>query len=308
MATKKSSTSKTARVMNLLSKSREEPAPVEEAAAPVAAVEESAPAAPAEPAAPDAAVAAPVHAAPTPPIITAMQADSAISNQVMSALEDALGSELGAEAAQAAPVQPESAPEPTQEVPVEPAPVQPESAPVSTQEKSAAEPTPVPMSEPAQEEPVAQPAPVQPESAPVPTQQEPVANAPATPAAEPVVSEAELGAAPVQTNTSPEPENEPSPPTQFKVDPNTTYVNVMEALVEEKATKYIDMFGLCKCHRCVADVKAYALNHLVPKYVVMRTGEVIPRITLYEGQFSADVTAQILTACKVVMANPRHDL
>ena len=71
--------------------------------------------------------------------------------------------------------------------------------------------------------------------------------------------------------------------------------------------KYIKMFGLCTCPRCVADVKALALNRLPPKYVVMRTGEMIPRITLYEGQFSAAVTAQILTACNAVMQNPRHD-
>ncbi len=81
----------------------------------------------------------------------------------------------------------------------------------------------------------------------------------------------------------------------------------METLVDEKAMKYIDMFGLCTCSRCVADVKALALNRLDAKYVVMRTGEEIPRISLYEGKFSAAVTAQLLSACKIVMESPRHD-
>ncbi|MBR2132923.1 MAG: late competence development ComFB family protein, partial [Oscillospiraceae bacterium] len=99
----------------------------------------------------------------------------------------------------------------------------------------------------------------------------------------------------------------PASPSKVQVDSDTTYVNVAEVLVEEKAMKYIKMFGLCTCPRCVADVKALALNRLPPKYVVMRTGEMIPRITLYEGQFSAAVTAQILTACNAVMQNPRHD-
>ena len=253
MATKKSSTSKTARVMNLLSKSHEE-ALTEETAVSVSSDEGSVavPAAAKE-------TAAPVHAAPTPPIISAMQADSAISHQVMSALENALDDEIGAEAAR------------------EPAPTQ-ESAPVE-EDTAVADAAPV-------EEPVEEAAPAE--------------EAPDT-AADPSPVAASEG-------DDFDPSREPSPPTRFKVDRHSTYVNVMETLVEEKAAKYIDLFGLCKCHRCVADVKAYALNHLAPKYVVMLTGEVIPRISVYEGQFAADVTAQILTACKVVMASPRHDL
>jgi DNA mismatch repair ATPase MutL len=87
----------------------------------------------------------------------------------------------------------------------------------------------------------------------------------------------------------------------------TTYVNVMQILVEENTEKYMKMFGLCQCPRCVVDVKALALNNLPPKYVVMKEGEMVPRITLYEGRFQTAVTAQVLRACQSVMANPRHD-
>lgn len=286
MATKKSSTSKTARVMNLLSKSREEAPTAEETAVAVPSAEESAPAAAPAPAS-EAAAPAPVHTAPTPPIITAMQADSAISHQVMSALETALDSELAAEAPQAAPVAETVHVTPETEAPAEDqtAPVE-ETAPAEVQAEAA------PVEETVPAEAQAETAPVEEQAAP--------AEAPAT--AEESAPAADSG------DDDFDPDHEPSPPTQFKVDRHSTYVNVMETLVEEKAAKYIDLFGLCKCHRCVADVKAYALNHLTPKYVVMLTGEVIPRISVYEGQFSADVTAQILTACKVVMANPRHDL
>lgn len=289
MATsKKSSTSKTARVMNLLSKSRED-APAEQNVAPTPA-----PAAPesaevsaqnvpvAEPAAP-AAPAPAAHSNHTTPLISSMQADSAISNQVLSALENALDEELST-AQDEVPAAPAPSAPPVQEVVVE--------SVASPAEEETAEPTPVP--ETLAEEPE--------EVAPVPeVVSEPVAEtAP--------VSVQEPAPAPVAAAApSAESAEDPAPPTQFKVDADTTYVNVMETLVEEKANKYIDLFGLCKCHRCVADVKAYALNHLNPKYVVMRTGEVIPRITLYENQFSAVVTAQILNACKIVMASPRHD-
>lgn len=86
------------------------------------------------------------------------------------------------------------------------------------------------------------------------------------------------------------------------------YMNIMEALVEEKCMKYINMFGLCTCSRCVADVKALALSNLPPKYVVMHKGELIPMLTVFEGRFNSALTAQILNACKIVMEHPRHTL
>ena len=276
MATsKKSSTSKTARVMNLLSKNREEPeAEVTSVEAPV--VESPAAAAPIEApaaAAPAAAPAAVPHST-TPPLISSMQADSAISDQVFTALESALEDELGASPA------PESAPEPESA---------PQSEPVSAPEP---EPETVPAPQP---EPKPAPAPqAKVESVPAP-QISPTAVLEPSPVAQALaaaVAKEDLGTA---------------PPTQFTVDKATIYVNVMEALVEEKANKYIDLFGLCKCPRCVADVKAMTLNRLEPKYVVMKKGDVIPRITLYEGQFAAAVTANLLTACKRVMESPRHD-
>ncbi|MBR3703877.1 MAG: late competence development ComFB family protein [Oscillospiraceae bacterium] len=252
--TKKSSTSKTARVMNLLSKNREEPAPeletpVEEtqtAPESTSAAETAAPAS-IEPANAPASV---PHST-TPPIISSMQADSVISDQVFSALETALGNELGESAPAPAPVVvAESAPAPAPVAAAEPAPAP---APVV-----AAEPAPVPDPEP--------------------------------------VSLHDL-----------KPDPALHPPTLYPVNNATIYVNVMEALVEDKAMKYINMFGLCKCPRCIADVKSLALNRLDPKYVVMHTGEVIPRISLYEGKYAAAVTAQLLSACKIVMEHPRHD-
>ena len=84
------------------------------------------------------------------------------------------------------------------------------------------------------------------------------------------------------------------------------YMNVMQVLVEEKAPKYVQMFGLCSCERCMEDVKALTLNNLPPKYVVLERGDMIPRLTVYEGKFSSDITAQLLQACKLVMERPHH--
>ena len=254
--TKKSSTSKTARVMNLLSKNREETTPEVETAAAQTPEEQIAAPAP-EVAAP---AAAPAPHSAKPPIISSMQADSVISEQVFSALENALDTELSNSAA----AQNFSDSEPAPAVEAEPE-IAPEVAP---EPEPTPEPAPEPEPEPAPEvvpEPVAAPAP------------------------------------------DPEPEEMPHPPTRFPIDRSTIYVNVMETLVEEKAMKYITRFGLCDCSRCVADVKALALNRLEPKYVVMHNGEEPPRISFYESKYSAAVTAQLIAACGIVMDKPRHD-
>ncbi|MBD5118142.1 MAG: late competence development ComFB family protein [Clostridiales bacterium] len=115
----------------------------------------------------------------------------------------------------------------------------------------------------------------------------------------------------------PQPEPEPAPAAQPEAGEASKwdeshlpaypgYMNVMQVLVEEKAPKYVQMFGLCSCERCMEDVKALTLNHLPPKYVVLERGDMVPRLTVYESKFSSDITAQLLQACKLVMERPHH--
>lgn len=85
-----------------------------------------------------------------------------------------------------------------------------------------------------------------------------------------------------------------------------TCMNVMQALVEEKADKYIAKFGICPCARCKIDVMALALTNLPAKYVVVRESEAIPMLTVYEGRYNAAVISQVMWACKRVMDFPRH--
>lgn len=136
--------------------------------------------------------------------------------------------------------------------------------------------------------------------------------APAQAAAEPE-SVPVRAADPVQPESA-EPEPESAEPVQtaeqeeprFAEPENPGYINVMQVLVEEKAPKYIQMFGLCQCRRCLEDVKALTLNHLPPKYVVLAEGDRVPRLTVYEGRYGSDITAQLLQACKAVMQRPHH--
>lgn len=147
----------------------------------------------------------------------------------------------------------------------------------------------------------ASPEPAQP--APEPVRAE---AAPEQPKAEPVTAEA------APASHEPEP-GAPAPSASGQdeaprfVDPvDPGYINVMQVLVEEKAPKYIEMFGLCTCKRCLEDVKALTLNHLPPKYVVLADGDRVPRLTVYEGRYSSDITAQLLKSCHAVMERPHH--
>ena len=237
---KDNKTSKTARVMNLLSKKNDP------AAAANDAPEAAAPAAP---------------AAPVPPIVTSMAPDAAVSVKIKNALEDALENELGSAAPEVPAPQPEL--EPMFEPLPEPEPEQ--EAPLSIEDFVALD-IPVASDGGGDENPDD-------------------------------YVELEISAG---LDDSPVQWKEPLMPV------NPGYINVMQVLVEEKAPKYVQMFGLCSCERCMEDVKAYTLNHLPPKYVVLEPGDRIPRLTVYEGKLTSDITAQLLQACKVVMERPHH--
>ncbi|MBR3560039.1 MAG: late competence development ComFB family protein [Oscillospiraceae bacterium] len=83
--------------------------------------------------------------------------------------------------------------------------------------------------------------------------------------------------------------------------------NVTQALVEDKADKYIKMFGLCNCNRCRIDVIALALSNLPAKYVVAKPHELIPRLSMYEQRYNAAVVTQVMGACRKVLDRPHHE-
>ncbi len=166
----------------------------------------------------------------------------------------------------------------------------------------------------------APPAAAKPVTETVPPAAAPVVETAAPPAAEPVIEETPPAAAEPAVEAAPEteaaqPENDEEEEgdtpmsqaiTNVDQDDEISCINVMQALVDEKAPRYLGMFGLCSCPRCLADVKALALSNLPPKYIVMPKGDVIPTLTVYEGKFAPAITAQIINASKIVMQFPRH--
>ncbi len=336
-AKKNAKSSKTAHVLNLLA-----PGGENEAIRPPA-VSQAEPAAPPEDAAavpaPEAA-AAPVEASRplTPPILeVARSNDEQVSLQIKDALESELLSELGdvpsAGAAPALEPEPEPAPEPEPvpepEPELEPEPVpEPEPEPQPAPEAaSESEPEAETIPEPASKlepipEPEPQPAPEaasepEPEAETIP---EPASKPEPIPEPEPLPAPEAASESEPEAETIPEPASEPEPipepeplPAPIPAphpapDPNDLVViNIMEALVEEKAPRYIKMFGLCSCKRCEADVKALTLTNVQPAYIVRRRAEAHAMLTVYESRYNSTIFAQLTRACKAVMDSPRHD-
>ncbi len=83
-------------------------------------------------------------------------------------------------------------------------------------------------------------------------------------------------------------------------------VNVMEEIVDSMIEKYAQMFDVCKCPRCKADVKAYALTKLPSKYVVLTKSTRSPMMHYYSARFETQIKNQIIVACNLIKDHPRH--
>ena len=110
---------------------------------------------------------------------------------------------------------------------------------------------------------------------------------------------------PAQTAPAePAPQPEPAPETPKS---GIAYLNVMQALVEDKVDSYMKRFHMCTCERCRIDVIALTLTSLPAKYIVVPDTQEVPMLTIYEGRYSAAVIAQLMWACQKVSEHPRHN-
>lgn len=215
----------------------------------------------------------------TPPVLEVARANNeALEETIREALESALALDESEDASTEEPTAVE-----------EPAPVEesvPTEAPIPVKESAPAE-EPAPVEAPA---PIEEPVPIE-ESVPA---EEPAPVKEPTPAEEPI------------SNKLPTPEEAALIKPEEILPDESRFVNVMLPLVEEKLLKYVRMFHLCECPRCLADVKALALSNLPPKYVVLEGSTYTPMMSFYQAKFDSDVTAQVIHACKQVMEAPRH--
>ncbi len=83
--------------------------------------------------------------------------------------------------------------------------------------------------------------------------------------------------------------------------------NFSEVMVKQALDEYLPKANLpCKCERCQADIVAFALNRLPPRYFVSLKGEVM---THFESQMVPDkarVLSEVVSAAQIISAYPSH--
>jgi competence protein ComFB len=82
--------------------------------------------------------------------------------------------------------------------------------------------------------------------------------------------------------------------------------NLMEGLVEMNLDSLMRMTSCCDCDMCRADILAYTLNHLPPKYVASTGGNIFVQVDSMTLQAQADIIAAIMKAITVIKNAPRH--
>lgn len=83
--------------------------------------------------------------------------------------------------------------------------------------------------------------------------------------------------------------------------------NIVEGLIwEEVDTVLSRKEGACRCDKCRADIAAYALNQVKPRYVVSRKGEAMARAQVLAGDYRVGLLVAITEAVEIVSNYPRH--
>jgi competence protein ComFB len=84
--------------------------------------------------------------------------------------------------------------------------------------------------------------------------------------------------------------------------------NYMEYIVEENLPLIMDKYShICKCQKCIDDIKAIALNNLKPLYVVTEKGTIYSKSKELGIQFKTDIISELTQAIEVVSKNPQHN-
>ncbi|MBU5270474.1 MAG: late competence development ComFB family protein [Clostridium cochlearium] len=83
--------------------------------------------------------------------------------------------------------------------------------------------------------------------------------------------------------------------------------NYMEVIVDDLFPTIVDEYmDICKCDKCIDDIKAIALNNLEPIYVVSEKGNMYAKSNELNVQFRTDVIKELTEAIEIVSQNPRH--
>ncbi|MCT8975372.1 late competence development ComFB family protein [Clostridium sp. CX1] len=83
--------------------------------------------------------------------------------------------------------------------------------------------------------------------------------------------------------------------------------NYMEIVVDNLLPSILEGFeDVCRCERCLDDIRAIALNNLKPLYVVSDKGILYTKVNELKMQFNTDVIQELVKSIQIVSKNPRH--
>lgn len=81
----------------------------------------------------------------------------------------------------------------------------------------------------------------------------------------------------------------------------------MEDLVNSHLPSVIREFEHLRiCEKCQNDIKAIALNHLKPQYIVTDRGLIFTKLKELDQQFQSDIIQELVKAAQIVESNPNH--
>ena len=84
--------------------------------------------------------------------------------------------------------------------------------------------------------------------------------------------------------------------------------NYMEDLFDFLSPKVIATYAnICKCDKCIDDIKALTLNNLKPLYIVSPKGESYAKLNEFEPQFKINIIQTIVMSIETVSKNVKHD-
>lgn len=83
--------------------------------------------------------------------------------------------------------------------------------------------------------------------------------------------------------------------------------NYMEEVVDKLIPSILENYDdICKCSKCIDDIKAIALNNLPAKYISTEKGMVYTKLNELSDQFNTNVIKEIVLAINIVSKNPEH--
>lgn len=83
--------------------------------------------------------------------------------------------------------------------------------------------------------------------------------------------------------------------------------NYIEVIVDNLLITILNEYdNICKCSKCIDDIKAIALNNVKPFYVATEEGFTYAKINELHPQFKTTIISEITKAIEIVFNNPRH--